>query len=745
MTAVAYLNADHEAFHFDSAGTHIVKPQPMQELADAMRRLVTKPWVPSREVTAATFMLNTRLNEALGLASWDVTGFLLVNVLVHGINACLVCGFLRSLLRLLGADEVAVRWGPVAMATLFAVHPMNASSVAYIVQRAGALATTFYLLAMWGYVGVRRPPSSGRAWTAARTARAAGVLLCFWLSIKSKPLGLTLPVMILTLEACLLAPDRVALRRFLRVLVPGAAVAVAGMLFFVWWRGLLTVFPFQLHPLGGPGALKWGAWEHFLTESRVFVHYWKLLLLPLPQWSCIDHDVKLSTSLFEHYAGFAILFHAGLLVLSFVASRRGYVLAAFGVQWFYVALIPYVALAQYELMVEYKTYLPCVGFMLVVAEGLWRIQRRVSMRWLVPIVAASVAVLLAITVHRNTIYQTPLRLWMDAVEKSPGRARPHYNLGNVLMEAGRLDEALSHYRMAVQFDPNVFRIYNNLGIVLMRLERWDDAIHAFERALELRPDYVQVHNNLAAALVEVDRRPEALKHYREAFRLRPDYHAARYNYATTLLEIGDVQTAEREFKSLLEQSPQFVQAYSRLAELAIQRGETEKAITYYRQAITHGAATPELYAALGDVFLAARRFPDAEQAYDEAVRMRPDDARVRNQLAAALLAMGRTPDALACLTETVRLCPDAFEAYMNRGQLYRNQGEFSRALADFDRAIELKPDSAVAYRHRGLTHARMNDAARATQDLHQAIVLDPDGAVGQQARQDLAGVRSDRR
>ncbi|MBN1492197.1 MAG: tetratricopeptide repeat protein [Phycisphaerae bacterium] len=742
---MAYLNADHEVFHFDSAGTHIVKPQPMQELAETMRRLVTRPWVPGRGVSTATFMFNTRLNEALGHDPWDVTGFLIVNVLVHAINACLVYGFLRSVLRLLGADEVAVRWVPVAMATLFAVHPMNASSVAYIVQRAGALATTFYLLAVWGYVGVRRPPSSGQAWTAARAARAAGVLLCFWLSIKSKPLGLTLPVMILMLEACLLAPDRVALRRFLRVLVPGVAVAVAGMLFFVWWRGLLTIFPFQLHPLGGPGALKWGAWEHFLTESRVFVHYWKLLLLPLPQWSCIDHDVKLSTSLFEHLAVFAILFHAGLLVLSFVASRRGYVLAAFGVQWFYVALIPYVALAQYELMVEYKTYLPCVGFMLVVAEGLWRIQRRVSMRWLVPIVAASVAVLLAITVHRNTIYQTPLRLWTDAVEKSPGRARPHYNLGNALAAEGRLDEAIDHYRTAVQLDPTAFRVYNNLGLAFMKLQRFDDAIAAFREGLRLRPDFVHVHNNLATVLVEVGRRSEALEHYREAFRLRSDYHGARFNYAVTLQELGETDAAQRELESLVAQAPGFGQAYARLADLAIRRGETEKAITYYRQAVARGAAMPELHAALGDVFLSVRRFPEAIKACEEAIRMVPDHAWARNSLAAALLAMERTQEALACLTETVRLCPDAFEAHMNRGQIYRNQGEFSRALADFDRAIELKPDSAVAYRHRGLTYAGMNDAARATQDLHRAIVLDPDGVVGQQARQDLAGLRSDDR
>ena len=92
-------------------------------------------------------------------------------------------------------------------------------------QRRGALTLTFYVLAMLCYLRARR----GKGWSAARIGWAFGVAACYWLAMKSKTLGLTLPFAILMAEFCLRATDRAARRRYLIVMLPGIAVSVVAM------------------------------------------------------------------------------------------------------------------------------------------------------------------------------------------------------------------------------------------------------------------------------------------------------------------------------------------------------------------------------------------------------------------------------------------------------------------------------------------------------------------------------------
>jgi Flp pilus assembly protein TadD len=606
LSCCAYLNADHEEFLFDSAGGAI-ENRYSRDLWGAARRLFRHPLRPGSQVANFTFAVNYAANKALGQPGFDVTGFLVVNVLIHAANACLVYFLILALLRRVASARPPPVWTALAPAALFAVHPIHASSVAYIIQRRGLLATAFYISAILAYLAARgfdhtgwqgRSVSSSSAsrrgpgpWPLRRIALAAAVPLCYWLSFRSKPLGLPLPLAILMIEFCLRARDRRALRRYLGWALGGLVVTTAGLLAYLWSRDLFDPVGFRILPWGK--HVTWGPWTQFLTESRAFLHYWKLLLLPLGRWSCIDHVFPLSQSLGEHYAGAAVAVHGVLLAVATVGAFRGWLLPAVGVFWFYVALTPYVILPQSEPFVEYKTYLPCVGVCLILAEGLRRIRHRV------PAAARGAALVLAVvgllfaTVRRNAVYQSALNLWKDAVQKSPQHWRPLDNLGKALTDLGRYDEAIEAFEASLRLKPNSSKTHNNLGTALEKKGLLAEAVEHYATATRINDKYAEAYNNLGSALAKLGRWPEAAEEFERALEADPYFHRAYNNLGTARAREGRREEALALFLKAVEINPDYAAAHTNLGNAWAERREFDKAITHYRIALRLQPDLPE--------------------------------------------------------------------------------------------------------------------------------------------------------
>jgi tetratricopeptide (TPR) repeat protein len=101
------------------------------------------------------------------------------------------------------------------------------------------------------------------------------------------------------------------------------------------------------------------------------------------------------------------------------------------------------------------------------------------------------------------------------------------NLGGVLAETGKIEEAIAHYQQALRIKPDYADAHNNLGVALMGQGRVQEAIGHFEQALRIKPDYAEAHVNLGNALALGGRTPEAIEHYQQALKLRPDFAPAR--------------------------------------------------------------------------------------------------------------------------------------------------------------------------------------------------------------------------
>jgi tetratricopeptide (TPR) repeat protein len=117
----------------------------------------------------------------------------------------------------------------------------------------------------------------------------------------------------------------------------------------------------------------------------------------------------------------------------------------------------------------------------------------------------------------------------------------HYNLGNALLDKGRISEAISHYKTAIKLKPDYADAHNNLGIALVAEGKIEEAISHYKMAIKIKPDYVEAHNNLGNALFQKGEMKEAIDHYREALKLKPDLVAAQKNLEMALLRSEELE------------------------------------------------------------------------------------------------------------------------------------------------------------------------------------------------------------
>ena len=592
---LAYSNALRAGFVFDDV-PHIGDSPSIQDPAAYLPGGPAYRAQPNRALAGLTFALNYRL---LGR---DPLGFHAVNVFIHVLNALLVYLLVLTTFRTprMRGSALAPLSKAVAFvaAVLFVAHPIQTQAVTYVVQRLASLATTFYLLSLVLYGRARLSEQSGFGGSARRVAGIAGATVAAVLAMKTKEIAFTLPVVVALYEALFFQGGW---RR--------RALHLAPVL------GTLAIVPLGVVGLDKPiGELlsdasaatrvqtTQGRWEYLVTEVTVVADYLRLLVLPVGQ--NVDHDVPTCRSLAEPRV---LLSLGALLALAAVAIGPWVVrraageprdpavrLVSFGIAWFFVALLVESSVIPIaDVMFEHRVYLPSVGIFFAGATAIgWLALGLAPARPALATAAAGAALALpfaAATWVRNEAWADEITLWRDAVSKSPGKARPHNNLGVALGAVRRDDEALAQLREAVRLEPAYARAHDNLGVVLYRRGRVAEAeaahLHAMalaprdaspyynlgcirldqgryaeaaallERALALEPGDARAALNLGAAWNGLRRFPDVVRLLSSAGPAVLAQPEARAQLALARFELGDVVGAEREVARLEPVAP----------------------------------------------------------------------------------------------------------------------------------------------------------------------------------------------
>jgi tetratricopeptide (TPR) repeat protein len=495
-------------------------------------------------------------------------GFHLVNVLLHALNAVLLWQVLRRL-QLPGA------W---LAAAIFAIHPVQVESVAWITERKNVLSGLFYVLAALAYLRFRplTDAKSARPWD---WRMYPLVIALFLAALLSKTVTCSLPAALLLLvwwktgrvekrDALPLAP----------LFILGAALGAAT----VWM---------EKQNVGATGA-EWtlSFVQRCLVAGRALWFYAGKLVWPR-QLTFIYPRWEIDASLAWQYL-FPVAAVVVLIALWRLRTRlgRGPLVA---VVFFVGTLVPALGFFdvfpfRYSFVADHFQYLACLGLISLAVSAGTAICERAGQwgRNLGTLAAAIVLLILGVcTCERARSYQNLETLWRDTLAKNPNAWMAHNNLGALLQLSGRETEAIEHYEQSLQINPRNAEAHNNFGNVFLLEGKVSDAIGHYEQALGINPDYAEAHNSLGIALVRLGKAQEAMEHFEQALRLNPDYAEAHNNLGLALMQAGKLDGAVKHYEDAARINPRFAEAHYNLGIALEKLGRAPEAIEHYEQAL----------------------------------------------------------------------------------------------------------------------------------------------------------------
>ncbi|HEY2882004.1 MAG TPA: tetratricopeptide repeat protein, partial [Pirellulales bacterium] len=291
--------------------------------------------------------------------------------------------------------------------------------------------------------------------------------------------------------------------------------------------------------------------------------------------------------------------------------------------------------------------------------------------------------------QQSRLYANATTLSEDTLGKNPNCWLAHNNLGNVLLQAGKIDEAIAHYQQAVAIKPDYAEAHANWGTALAAADRFDEAIEHFQKAINLKQSYALAYNDLAQVLAKLGRTAKAIENYRQAITLVHDYADAHNNLGVVLLASGQRDDAVAHLRQAVLYRPDYAEAHSNLGSALVQLGHTQQAIDELETAVKLDPTLPEAQNLLGAALATRNQSAQAIVHYRQAVQLNPNYAEAHYNLAAELMDVGRPQEAVGHLKKVLHLRPNDLQAGVDLAMAYAQLNQPSDAIAAAQHACDL--------------------------------------------------------
>jgi len=605
-------------------------------------------------------------------------GHHLTSVLLH--TGAVIALFL-ALQRMTGA-----LWRSAFVAAVFAIHPLRVESVAWVAERKDALSGVFFMLTLWAYVRyVEKSAALPSASTLQRfTLHASHYyllgLLCFALGLMSKPMLVTVPLVLLLL-------DYWPLQRF-------NASPRHPMSGFTLQGSIMEKIPFILLSAASCVVTLF-AQRHAIKLDE---------LLPLRErlgealLSCrvylvqMVYPAKLAAFYpFPHrISGWDAMMAAALLaVISAFAwgERRTRPWLLTGWLWYLVMLLPVVGIIQVggQAHADRYTYLPQIGLYVAVT---W-LAADLAAKWRVgpmalgSLMSAIIAILIVCAWKQAAYWKNSETLWRHALACTTDNPVALLNLGHELYTNGRLEETEALYQKALQEEPDNAQFHNNLANALRESGQTNEAVGEYEKAVQINPHLAEAQFNLGKALSLAGRQDEAIPRFEAVLQIDPGFLPAHISLGNALLQRGQPAQAATHFQSVLKIRPNDAGMHQNLGLCWFQMGRMEEAKSEYEQALQLQPNDPGIQNNLAWLLAAgpAASLRDGSRAVELASQASAltggDNPIVLHTLAAAFAEAGRFSDAV----ETAQRAAQLAEAQANPSLAKQLQVELDRYRA----------------------------------------------------------------
>lgn len=300
---------------------------------------------------------------------------------------------------------------------------------------------------------------------------------------------------------------------------------------------------------------------------------------------------------------------------------------------------------------------------------------------------------------KPTALREDVNRYRAALAETPDDWALHHNLARLLHRLGDIEGAAESCRHVIRLLPHSSEPRVQLGVLLTDQGRTEEAIFQFDAALEVKPGSVHAINGRGLALARQGKAEAAILEYERALRLDPRSGEAHLNLGIALSARGRSDDAKRHFRQALERRLKKAEAMVALGKMCFGQGWVNEAITNFTDALRIEPGHAAAHFCLGGVLASVGRRIEAQQHYAEAVRLDPDLAEARLGLGIELGRQGRDLEAMEQFAEAVRLRPSLTEARLNLGIALRRQQRLDEALRQFQEALRLDPTNALARRY----------------------------------------------
>ncbi len=485
----------------------------------------------------------TWLSHAIDYAIWGLNplGHHLTSIIIHSINTLLVVLLIYRLLtykRETPSGKTNYVLAAAITGLLFGIHPLRVESVVWVSERKDLLCGFFYISTLLWYLEYTEKHQKKYYLL---------TLFCFILALLSKPMAVSLPVVLILLDIYPLKRFNIK-REFSEklpfVLLSGAS-SVVTIIAQEAGGGLL---PLEAHPFT----------TRLLVATRGIVFYLYKMLLPLGLSPVYPYPKNVSFLSLEF--GGSLLIVIGITTLCVLLWKRNIKWLLILWAYYLITLLPVLGIIQVGVQsaADRYTYLPSLGPFLLIGLGASHILKG-SPLWKESLVLGARALALAImftlaflTVKQTSIWHDPFTLWYTELKRYPDVAMAYTNLGVAYGKTGQYKKAIFYLKKAIELNPRDPDNYNNLAIAYGKLGFHQQAIDILQKVIKLHPEEGIYYYNLGIAYGKLGNYQKAIETLNRAIKLKPDFGKAYYHRGLGYLSQGLHDKAMEDFRKAAE-------------------------------------------------------------------------------------------------------------------------------------------------------------------------------------------------
>ncbi|MGO9566453.1 MAG: tetratricopeptide repeat protein [Desulfomonilaceae bacterium] len=560
---------------------------------------------------------------------------LFVNLMIHCLNGILIYFLLTSL----EIDSVVT----IITVFLFLIHPLQVSSILWFAERKTVLSAALYLLAYISFVRFVRDGHKLN-YGISLGAFAAGLL--------TKPTVSVLPLVLLVSDLLGVFPkgeaqlagatsafkssesligerprlsganDRSLLKKLIWVVPFFLMSLVFAFLSLKSEAAYYTDFPLSYRPLIAASAVWFYIWKTLVPSNITFIY---------PRWHVEPSNL---------WWWVPLIGLTGCATLLVKFHRRLNKLAIWGLANFLIPLLPAVGLVefgffQHSFVANHFMYISMIGMSFVIAfllTYLIRPLQRPARQMSIAGAACYFALLILLTWHEVKVWESPMILWQDNMQKNPASFAVQFGVGSEFLLAGRLQEAALHLSKSIELNPKNADAYNDLGETFMRLGKREEAMEQYRKAMKARPDIPEAYNNLGNAFLGTGKYEEAVKLFNRAIEVAPSQPEPYMNLGAAYMNLRKTEEATKNFQMAVQLDPRSAKSHANLGFALMEANRLQESLKHLTRAIEIDPGLALAHNALGSICIRIGAFNEAAIHLQKALDIEPNLIQARENL-----------------------------------------------------------------------------------------------------------------